>query len=782
MKRLFSTVLLAAALGLAALPARAQEGTWTAHTSLRESTDLDAAPEAVWVATTGGVYRYAVADGAVRRYTAAEGLHDVRTEAVAYDAARGAVWLGYQDGVLDRIDLDDDGITSLRDIARAEQFSTRGVNRLVLRGDSLLVAAAFGLVVFDPERLEVRDTFSRFGTLPAATPVYDVAVGPAPTGETAFWVATGEGVAWAPLTARNLQDPATWTVDETPFGGAEPRALAFFEGTLYVGTTGDLFRRTDAGYERLNVSGEGVASLVPAAGRLLGVERFRVFSVEPDGRVRKFASGAFNTPTDVALGPDGRVWIADGEEGLVAGTLPATGTAFEPDLVTFPDGPFHGFFADLAVAPDGSLWAGGPEATVAGTGLYHLTTDGDWISYIARNVPVLQGASRFERVHVAADGTAYGASQGAGVMEVAPDGTVRLIDQTNSSLRPAVGTFVIAGGMATEPDGTLWVTTRGISDPRHVRTPDGTWTALPPLVGDGLSGSSTAYGRMSVDGFGQKWVQVRSVRDFNDNIGLLVFDDRSTPTDPSDDVHRFFGSQGANGQGLPSVSVNTFVEDRDGYLWIGTDAGLAFLINNGIVAQDPNAVPIWPQWADRDRGVYALRGLRINGLAVDPANRLWVATDEEGAWLLASVEGGFELVQQFTTDNSPLLSNSVDAVAVDPGTGRVYFATERGLISYQGDALAPATSVGDLFVYPNPVRITGDAAPAVYIEGLVDETELRILAPTGELVARLQTRGGRVRWDGRDEQQALVPSGVYLVVAVDQNGDGTAYGKVAVIR
>ncbi|WP_243664707.1 hypothetical protein [Rhodothermus marinus] len=45
-----------------------------------------------------------------------------------------------------------------------------------------------------------------------------------------------------------------------------------------------------------------------------------------------------------------------------------------------------------------------------------------------------------------------------------------------------------------------------------------------------------------------------------------------------------------------------------------------------------------------------------------------------------------------------------------------------------------------------------------------------------------ETRGGRVRWDGRDRYGRPVPSGVYLIVAVGQNGEGIAYGKVAILR
>ena len=57
-----------------------------------------------------------------------------------------------------------------------------------------------------------------------------------------------------------------------------------------------------------------------------------------------------------------------------------------------------------------------------------------------------------------------------------------------------------------------------------------------------------------------------------------------------------------------------------------------------------------------------------------------------------------------------------------------------------------------------------------------------VRARFGEVVAEFSARGGRAQWDGRDRSQQFVPSGLYLVVAVGENGEGTAFGKVAVVR
>jgi hypothetical protein len=157
-----------------------------------------------------------------------------------------------------------------------------------------------------------------------------------------------------------------------------------------------------------------------------------------------------------------------------------------------------------------------------------------------------------------------------------------------------------------------------------------------------------------------------------------------------------------------------------------------------------------------------------------------VASDN-GAWLIGSAESGYELVQHFTKQNSPLFSDRVLSVEVEDQSGRVFFATDRGLLSWQGDAIAPVAKVQDLEIFPNPF-VVADGPGSVTIAGLVEETDVRIMSPAGVLVASFRARGGRALWDGRDQSGLPVPSGMYIVAAVGTEGEGAAYGRLAIVR
>ncbi|HEX7069240.1 MAG TPA: regulator, partial [Rhodothermales bacterium] len=734
-----AAILLALAFSTAE-QAFAQTGAWTAHTSMRQATSLDVSEGGLWVGTTGGVFRYDVATGEIRRFTIADGLHGIQVRAVAYDANctddRACVWIGYQDGVLDRLDPASGAVTSYRDIERADRFARREINRLVVHGDTLFVATSFGLVVFDAVRNEVRDSYTQLGSLLAATPVFDAMIAPADDGTAHLWLATDAGIAHAPHAAPNLKDPGAWTIETSGLPILETRSLEYFSGALFVGTTrGTAQRVTGGGYFAHGIAGTVVPDLLATPDLLVGADESALFFIDRNGEGRRVPSGSFRRPVALVEGDGGTIWVADELEGLVE-VGPLTSSATEPQVVRalFPEGPYHNLFSDLTVDAEGRLWAAGVFAPGAGTGVYRMDASGQWTDFIARTNSALTGRDSYTVVHADAEGNVWAGSQGFALMRIGTDDSVELITHANSSLVGASdSSYILIGGIGSDPRGRVWVTSHASPRPLNVLDDDGTWTNFALDECEGLSAVSATYEKLFVDSYGQLWLDIKSRADLNQGLGLLVINPLNTPTDPSDDVCQYYGTLGAAGSGMPGLEVLAIAEDNAGLTWIGTDRGLAFFINNGLVAHDNAATPIWPQHEDRSRGVFMFQGLKINDVAVDPANQVWVATDA-GAYLIRQAGSGFEEVFHWTTTNSPLLSDVVNAVAVNPSTGEVFFATDRGLVGYEGEAIAASPESRDLIVYPNPVRVGPDEEPAIFIEGLVEETEILILAPQGTVV------------------------------------------------
>jgi ligand-binding sensor domain-containing protein len=781
-----STVLtLFAVLFLGVLSdAAAQDARWQAYPSFRNVQALGVSGDALWAGTEGGVFRYAPASGEIERFTPVQGLSSVDAQAIAYDAARDAVWIGYTDGVIDRLDVATGEVTSFFDIAQADRFNTRSINRIEVAADSLLIATGFGVVVFDAARNEVSDTYERFGTLPAGTSVEDVLTAPLPDGTPGLWVGTRAGVAYAPLDTPNFREPSAWTVD--PEAPTDVLSLAFFDDTIFAGVErvddeeGDV-RARDAGgaWDRLRYSNWSVPDLLVGDGALIAVSSFKLTVRTLAGTAEDYDAAGRSIFKSGAFGPEGNVWVGDELGGLIA--FPDFNTVeegdVEPEQIIRPDGPLSNTILSLDVAEDGAVWVGFEASSprINGFARFDGTT---WTNFSAAD-GTLPAWSAVSTTHVDDRGNVWlgtgDTSRGTGVFQYTAEGEIIQYTPESSSLLPSDPrdpNYVVTAGLTTDDAGRLWVTNRFAATPLHVRTPEGEWQGI-----DRPSGvpSTVSYDRVFIDSFGQKWIT-----GYQDD-GFLVLDTGADPLDASDDRAVFTRRVGssAEGTGLPNAEVNAIVEDRSGRMWLGTERGLATIFSPGSAfAGNIDSQITWARVPDGTD--YFLRDLRIFDIAVDPADRKWLASSS-GVWLIDAE--GTEVIANFTTENSPLPSDVVVAVAVDEQSGTVHFATSGGLYSYRGDAVAPSRAAEDLFVYPNPVRGNGGALPEIAIEGLVDDADVRVLTVDGQLVASFQTRGGSVRWDGRDQRTGeFVPSGVYIVAAAGQDGEGTAYGKVAVIR
>ncbi|MFZ1517791.1 MAG: T9SS type A sorting domain-containing protein, partial [Ignavibacteriaceae bacterium] len=140
------------------------------------------------------------------------------------------------------------------------------------------------------------------------------------------------------------------------------------------------------------------------------------------------------------------------------------------------------------------------------------------------------------------------------------------------------------------------------------------------------------------------------------------------------------------------------------------------------------------------------------------------------------------LLSTLDSKNSPLLSDIIESIAIDEKSGKVYIGTANGLTSFDTPSILPVESFNGLNIYPNPLVIT-DGSKLVTIDGLIRDSDIKIVTVAGKLVREFSSPGGRTAfWDGRDDSGDLVNSGVYIVIAFDQEGNSVETGKIAVLR
>jgi flagellar hook assembly protein FlgD len=103
-------------------------------------------------------------------------------------------------------------------------------------------------------------------------------------------------------------------------------------------------------------------------------------------------------------------------------------------------------------------------------------------------------------------------------------------------------------------------------------------------------------------------------------------------------------------------------------------------------------------------------------------------------------------------------------------------------MEYSSDSEPPAIDYSNIYAYPNPVRpeYTGD----ITIRGLMENSLVKIADSAGNVVKSVRSSGGMATWDGCNYQGEPVKSGVYFILASQNENESSsgAVSKILIIR
>jgi ligand-binding sensor domain-containing protein len=747
--RILCTVLILFTVCSTAL---ADIGQWKNYTDMKGVVGIARSGNALWAATHGGLFRYSLDDGSFTTLTNSEGLASNDLTAVLADN-EGKIWTGASNGAIDIYDPNNQTWQHVIDILLSDK-TVKGIASFALLGDSVYVASDFGVSLFIRSRNEFRETYSKFGSFPSSIRVNSLLVA---SGR--LWVATSSGIASADLTNPNLSAPTAWTTVTTAQGipSNTVNALALFGGTIYAGTDAGLARLGQPSWESVNSLGaRQITVLSQIGGHLYAAALKDLYSIGMDGVAALVGT---SLPANInALADDGSGAVVVGVEEYGLAFLSGSTWSFQ-----YPNGPTSNLFISLKVDSTGVLW-GASGFNGQGTGFYSFDNSASygkqWTNYNVTTNPELK-FNDYYKVSLGVNNSKWISSWGNGVARVDAKGAVTVFDTSTAGFVGILGhpDFVVIGDVVPDLRGNTWMTVRSASNGNVIAVfrPDSTWFFLQ----NGLNSGVTLLTSMAIDLFDTKWI----VSEDASLPGLLYFNDRGTLTNPNDDVWSVLTVD----NGLASSTITRVLVDRDGSVWVGTDLGLDIIVNPGN-----------PKADQAIRRVYIAFDQYINDIAIDPVGNKWVGT-KEGVFVLSS--DATSLIAQYTVENTggTLIDNDVRAVAFDDKRGIAYFGTEKGLSSLTTTALAPVESFGELLVSPNPFSLP--STRDLQIDGLVRDSDIKVVTIDGRLVRELSSPGGRVAfWDGRDETGKFVPSGIYIIVASSPDGEQVAKGKVAVLR
>jgi len=772
MRNLFFSLLLSTPL----LPhAQIGTGQWRMHVSPTTSVDVAAGGGIVMAAFENGVLEYDLEANENTLWTAVNGLSDINVSTIHYRDASNTFWIGYKNGNIDIINSES-RVTNVPAIRLAQIQGEKEVLKLMSYGNYVYAATSFGIVKFDASKNEVRDTY-----YPTGQPVIDMAF----NGDT-IYALSGDTIYKANLNNVALADPTQWT----PMTHIPAPVAGRYKGLL--GLSGKLFLTYNSDVEGSDsvflVTGTGLEMKV---GQALNLEIQNIRNI--NGRLCVVAKGvtilyneAYEVETVINVYAfsnnfavnhiaysDNSYWLMDDNLGLVAYRKYGYN-----DPISFSGPPksryyaMSGFEGRIAIAP-GVIDQSNFEYVPAGA---YVLEEETWKSFQPESQPAWQGKFVWDVSSISIN-PADPNTMALGSYALDPLSIVTGGNQVSTVYSPANSLLEVStvgngntciSDVEYDEDGNLWVLNCYSNKPLKVLTADGTWYSFEC----GTAAKAKYTRRMVIDGNGNKWMSVS-------NTGVIAYRDGGTISDPADDTYKLI-NDGAYTGALPSTNVTALAVDFDNEIWIGTESGFAILYNSEGVfdaaAGQYNAQRIKIDFEGNVE--YLLGNTFITDIEVDGGNRKWIATASSGIFLLSP--DGLEILQQFTMDNSPLISNSIVDMQFNHETGELFIITDKGLVSYRADASYGDDEYDNVIVFPNPVK--PEYAGLVTIQGIKANSDVKITDVAGNLVYQTTSNGGTATWNGKTLQGERAKTGVYLIWTAANEGKGRKVGKVVFIN
>lgn len=318
-------------------------------------------------------------------------------------------------------------------------------------------------------------------------------------------------------------------------------------------------------------------------------------------------------------------------------------------------------------------------------------------------------------------------------------------------------------GAAFDSKNNLWITNSLVNKPLKELKSLSQWQTY-DFVSLMENPYYESYGKMAIDKNDTKWIP-----SFRGN-GLMAFNEKYN--------NKFLRIKTGTDGNLPSISARCVAVDNKNQLWIGTTRGLRIIPSVDTFVNETDIQTKAIIILENDLAQELFYDQFIIDIAVDGANRKWVSIAESGVYLVTS--NGQETIYHFTKDNSPLPSNNINDIEIDGVSGEVFFATDKGLVSFKGTSTNASDDLNSVYVYPNPVRpeFTG----TVKIANLTNKATVKITDIEGNLVFETTSEGGTIEWDTTAFGKYKVASGVYMILISAQDGIETTIRKVMIIR
>ncbi len=720
---------------------------WRTHFSYSDVKQVTQGDNKVFAATENAIFFYDLADNSVNLINKNTGLSGVGISSMLFDSENEQLVIGYEDG---NIDFWSNGnVTTVSTIQEAETTSAKRLRDIKKVNDRLYFSGDLGIIVYDLSREEIIETYQNLGPSGESLIVNQTAFA-----NDSIYAATASGILSASLASTvNRQDFNNWN---RALVGIPFQHITQFGNSIFASADSDVFEYVSGEWSFHQNFNQPVTALsLTSINDLFVLTTRALWQIDETDQLRLLEAPFGQTFNDFVFA-NNQAWLASSNQGILRFNAFNT-----PPNIIMPAGPA----ADVLTKPtsfrNGIYWISStPSSNISSFSL----ADQTWSNFRPRdengnqinNLSDIEFGTTNESNLLAPIFSSFG--QGLFSGRNSSDNSVDLLQVFSDGTPPTqeAGSFNISS-IASQNNEILWLTTQDRARSLYaLNTTSNAWTSF------ALTSSLAQFPTdLFITPDGNKWMTI----DPSHGGGIVVFNEVSSS-------ERNLNTNGGQG-GLPGTEVTHMALDQNQFLWVATNQGIAFFPNPSVVLENRSLTANVPIFENR----LLLRDEFITQVAIDPANRKWFGTKNNGVWLFS--ETGEEQVYHFTIDNSPLPSNEIVSLFIDQPSGEVFIGTNKGTVSFRSDATEGTDQHVNVQIYPNPVNPSFQGN--IVINGLANNAFVKITDVSGKLVREMQANGSTSLWNARDITGARVKSGVYLVFSSNSAGTETFVGKIVVI-
>ena len=751
---------------------------WDDFFSYNNVKDFVKVENKIYALSDNAIFSYDLNTQETQKISSVQGLSGETTTAIHYSVATDRLVVGYENGLLEVIDADG-SISSSSDIVSFNQSGEKSINAIFEYQEKLYLSTSFAIVEYDINQLEFGDTFF-IGNNSSDEKINQITVF-----NQQIYAATNNGLYYASVDDLNLIDYNNWS--QITYSDNLFKNITVFNGKIYTILNSKLFELKDTGelvfildfFE--NIRG------MKASSTNLSVAFDDAFIVFDTSLIQIFEHAAsidFDYTLNTAYAENDELFLGTHQYGILNSSF----TDVPNYLEIHPEGPISNDVFSLS-SQNNELWLvyGGYDLTYAPAerelGYTHydgeswFTAMSDPLNPFPDLVDISIDPLNNNKVFISSYGdTSLIDTYKTGGLFIVENNTItHFYNHLNSTLEDIVESdpnrvTIRISGTAFDNQGNLWIMNIGGSNELK-KFSNGTWTGFD--ISAGKPENSFGLSEIAIDRNNTIWIGTRA-------DGIIAFNENG---------NKVRGLSTTITQGsLPNARVESVAVDRDNRIWIGTISGLVVFNRTASVFED-DVVDASPIIFEEDGIAKKLLGDQfVTSIVVDGANNKWFGTDNGGA--IYTNPNGQRTIANFSTENSPLPSDRIVKISVDNETGKVYFATDKGVVAYNSNVAPFGDSLGEVYAYPNPVRKFHNT---VTISGrnetnLPKGTNVKILDVAGNLVFETnvvegqQLQGGKVVWDKTNLAGNKVASGIYIVLLANEDASETSTTKIAIIN